>query len=371
MERQARIRWGEVILVVLMVVLGTAAMVENVNASSALLPDYRHTIDAHSWLMVPVWLAACAAPLWWRRGALSMCLAVAVIVGIHVLAFGWVVRCGSGLPLSFALAFLVGYGEPRRRAAWGLVTVVGMQTLVLVKDSAAPFAVLPAAALIAAVVWGTGLLTRERSQIATQLRTRTRELRHLRDERTRLAVGDDRARLSAELDSLLDARLDQLARVADQGVASPTRDVLALLEEESRSTLDEMRTIVGELRGTDIALSPAPTVAHIDGLLARHSTAPVTVQGDPRSLPAGVELSAYRIVEHLLEALESDPDLSVVLRFDDTALEVTVSGRAGRASDVRAAVARARERALVQQGTFEAKLTRGRAHVVAHLPVRA
>lgn len=371
MDRRTRIRPSEVILVVLMVALGAVSMVANVNAADGLQPGYRHAIESHSWLMVPTWLAACVAPLWWRRGALGMCLAVAAIVGVHVLAFGYVVRCGSGLPLSFAIAFLVGYSEPRRRALWGLGAVVGLQVLVLVKDAAAPFAVLAATAAIAGVVWGAGYLTRERSEIGAQLRARTRELRRLRDERTRLAVGDDRARLSAELDELLDARLDQLARVAEENLTSPTKDVLVLLENQSRSTLDEMRTIVGALRGANVSLSPAPTVAHIDGLLARHSTAPVTVEGDPRSLPAGVELSAYRIVEHLIEALDSDPDLSVALRFEDTALEVTVSGRAGRASDVRAAVARARERALVQHGTFEAKLTRGRAHVVAYLPVRA
>jgi hypothetical protein len=61
----------------------------------------------------------------------------------------------------------------------------------------------------------------------------------------------------------------------------------------------------------------------------------------------------------------------VTLRFDDDALDVTVAGRASRTAEVRAALARARERALVQHGTFEAKLARGRAHVVAHLPVTA
>ena len=47
-------------------------------------------------------------------------------------------------------------------------------------------------------------------------------------------------------------------------------------------------------------------------------------------LPAGVELSAYRIVEQLLDALEDAPDVEVRVRFGDDALELAVSGPASR-----------------------------------------
>ena len=50
-------------------------------------------------------------------------------------------------------------------------------------------------------------------------------------------------------------------------------------------------------------------------------------------LPAGVELSAYRIVEHLLGALDDAPGVEVGVRFGEDALEIRVAGPAGRRGD--------------------------------------
>ncbi len=134
-----------------------------------------------------------------------------------------------------------------------------------------------------------------------------------------------------------------------------------------------MREIVGLLRGGDVALAPAPTVAHLDALLARHTRADsrLTVAGDPRSLPATVELSAYRIVEHLVNVLADQPDsrIEVGVRFDDDALEIRVNGPVDRSADLKAAVARARERAKFLGGSLDVKVSRGHANAVAQLPV--
>ncbi len=134
-----------------------------------------------------------------------------------------------------------------------------------------------------------------------------------------------------------------------------------------------MREIVGLLRSGDVALAPAPTVAHLDTLLARRQAADsrLAVTGNSRSLPATVELSAYRIVEHLLSALadRADSPIDVVVRFEDDALEIRVTGPVDTAADLKAAIARARERARLLGGSVDVKVTRGRAGVVAQLPV--
>ena len=83
-------------------------------------------------------------------------------------------------------------------------------------------------------------------------------------------------------------------------------------------------------------------------------------------LPAAVELSAYRIVEQLLDALEDAPDVAVGVRFRDDAVELAVSGPARRRA--RAAIERARERARLQRGTFEATVRGGHAEAVVSLP---
>ena len=93
--------------------------------------------------------------------------------------------------------------------------------------------------------------------------------------------------------------------------------------------------------------------------------------GNPRSLPASVELSAYRIVEHLIAALADQPDapIAVAVRFDETALEIRVTGPVSKSAEVKEVIARAKERARLLGGTLDVKIARGRAGAVAQLPV--
>ena len=121
------------------------------------------------------------------------------------------------------------------------------------------------------------------------------------------------------------------------------------------------------------AVAPQPTLTHLEALLirAKGTGARLRVEGNPRVLPAGVELSAYRVVEHLLDALQDGADVEVCVRFGDEALELRVSGRARRRAETDAAIARARERIALQRGTIEARTRGGRAEAVAQLPVLA
>ena len=88
-------------------------------------------------------------------------------------------------------------------------------------------------------------------------------------------------------------------------------------------------------------------------------------------LPASVELSAYRIVEHLAGVLADrhDAPAAVQVCFHPDVLELHVSGAVSRGAEVRETLARTRERARLHAGSVEVKLTRGRARVVVHLPV--
>jgi hypothetical protein len=61
--------------------------------------------------------------------------------------------------------------------------------------------------------------------------------------------------------------------------------------------------------------------------------------------------------------------LTVLIAFDDRALEIEVTGRVGRSAELRAAVSRARERTRLHAGSLDVNVTRGHAQVVAHLPV--
>jgi hypothetical protein len=227
-----------------------------------------------------------------------------------------------------------------------------------------------------AVLWGVGRLAGARMKMAKELRVRTAELREARDQRARLEVDTERARLSAELGEAVEKRLADLAELAEAGVgaADPTRP-LEQIENESRATLEQMRAIVGALRAEEgvVAMAPPPTLAHLEALLlrAKGDNAHLEVEGTPRVWPAGVELSAYRVVEALLDAMEDAPGVEVEVRFDDDALTVTVSGSMRKRSQAGAAVERARERVQLHSGTLRTSNRDGRASATAQLPVLA
>jgi hypothetical protein len=362
--------------------VGVWLMVENVlfmaeHAASAIAEGTMvHTLSSHSWAMVPVFALASVPLLWWRRGLIAVTVTALVVMVLHDLLFGWVTRCGAGLPLAFVLAYLGAVSLERTQA----FVILGLTTLltaaVLVVDATTGFEPFVLAFPVVLIVFGIGRAVRQRTALSKQLRARTLELRQLRDERVALEVADDRLRLSQQLDGLLQERLGQLTSAAESGKdlgPGRAKALFASIETDSRATLDGMREIVGLLRGGDVALAPAPTVAHLDALLARHTAAGsrLTVAGDPRSLPATVELSAYRIVEHLVNVLEdqSDSRIEVGVHFDDDALEIRVSGPIDRSADVKAAVARAKERAKFLGGSLDVKVSRGHAHAVAQLPV--
>jgi signal transduction histidine kinase len=362
--------------------LGVWLMVEDVTITDAHVTaavadgSMAHEMTSHSWVMIPVFALATVPVLWWRRNVLAVATIALVVMVLHDLLFGWVTRCGAGLPLAFVLAYLGAVGLERTQA-WIVLGLTALLTAaVLVVDATTAFEPVVLALPIVLIVFGIGRAVRHRVAMSAEVRARTAELRQLRDERVALELADDHARLSQQLDGLLQERLVQLTTAADSGRDLDPAGAKALfesIESDSRATLDGMREIVGILRGGDVALAPAPTVAHLDALLARHtqSDSRLTVAGDPRSLPATVELSAYRIVEHLVNVLADQPAsrIEVDVRFDDDALEIRVNGPVDRSADLKAAVARAKERAKFLGGSLDVKVSRGHASAVAQLPV--
>jgi hypothetical protein len=369
------IRPIDALVAMVLTALGVALMQMQVGMPTGVETD-GVTIDSNTaWLHL--FALAPLAVLWWRRSVIAVVLLATAVMLLHTLVFGQAIRCGAGLPLVFVLAFLAGYQYARPRALCALAAVQLLAVTVLYADAVAGLPILPVVCVMSLGGWSVARAARRRTGLAAELRLRNEELRAVRDQRANLEVTGDRARLSAELDALLDRRLSQLTLLAEAGTRvqapSAATALLGRIEDEGRRTLEAMRFVVGGLRGDEVALSPGPTVAHLDALLARHG-ARLDVTGDPRALPASVELSAYRVVEHLLSVLDgrdAAAPVAVRLSFDQGALEVQVTGKVSRGADVRDAIARARERARLQQGTLDVKLTRGRARAVAQFPVAA
>lgn len=355
------------------------AVLASVLAAAYMAPEHW---DGHlhtSVLAIPLFLAV-TVPLLWRRvaplQALGACLAALLL---HVATFtDGAVRCGIAVPVGFILTYSAAVRLDKREALWGLVLGLGITVVPCITDGpggASPDAIVFCTPVTLAV-WAIGRVVQSRSRMAAQLQSRTSELREARDERARLEVADDRARLSAELDALLQRRLGQLVQMADKGMSRDPESAgaaLAEIERESRHTLDEMRTVVGVLRSEDrdAPFSPQPTLTHLEALLVRAQgpDAVLNVEGSPRAVPAGVELSAYRVVERLLDALERADDVEVTVRFADAAIEIAVRGPMRRRGEE--AIERARERVRLHGGSLEASVREGRAEALASLPVFA
>ena len=156
------VRPGDVILAAILTGLGVWIMLENILAVD---PDIR--IDSQSLLMLPVFAVATVAIVWRRRSMPAVLAVTAAALAVHDVAFGWVVRCGAGLPLAFALAYACGrLMQPGRSRVLGLLATFGIQVLVLAFDSAAGLGVLPFTVAIGAAFWGGGVAVAARSKAA-------------------------------------------------------------------------------------------------------------------------------------------------------------------------------------------------------------
>ena len=376
------IKAGDWILAGVLTALGVLLMVFDVQATDAQVAraiadgSMVHAESSHSLWMIPVFAAATVPVLWWRRSVLAVTGVAIVVMALHDVLFGWVTRCGAGLPLALVLTFLGALTYERAKAwlAAGLSALLAFAVVVV--DATTGPDVIGLVLPVLLIIFGIGWAVRRRAVLNRELKARDVELRRLRDERAALVITDDRAQLSLQLDGLLQERLAQLTTAAESaGGLAPeqAKELLESIETDSRRTLDDMREIVGLLRGGDAVLTPTPSVAHLDALLAQHQPghARLTVTGNARSLPASVELSAYRIVEHLIAALadQADAPIAVAVRFDETALEIRVTGPVSKSAEVKEIIARAKERARLLGGTLEVKIARGQAGAVAQLPV--
>jgi signal transduction histidine kinase len=155
--------------------------------------------------------------------------------------------------------------------------------------------------------------------------------------------------------------------LADDG--SSTREVLETVETIGRTALTEMRRLVGMLRTEDDdPLAPQPGLDDLPRLVGqvREAGLPVelTVDGERRELPVGLELSAYRIVqEALTNALKhaGEATATVNVRYGPDALELEIVDDGQGAAAARTAggghgLVGMRERVALYGGRFEAGL---------------
>jgi signal transduction histidine kinase len=188
-------------------------------------------------------------------------------------------------------------------------------------------------------VWLLGRWVRQRRRRTDDLERHAAALVADREALAREAVADERARIAREMHDSVAHSVSVMvlqAGAAEQVLAaSPerARESLMTIQDTGREAIVELRRMLGLLRDpvAGASLAPEPGVDRLDALLeqVRAAGLPVelTVEGEPRRLPPGIDRSAYRIVqEGLTNTLKhaGPAHASVRLRYDDRALELEV-----------------------------------------------
>jgi hypothetical protein len=365
-------------------VLDLAAAVILSGYAVALTSGVLRTGHPHGGVAASIGVLAMTLPVAWRRPAPVAAAAVmAAAALLNGLVFGPMVRCGAFLPAIFLVAYAVGVRRDRAASATGLALCAAAVIAEALYDPQIEGPGLVAVLPVLAAFYAAGLMVRSRMQTAAALRGTSAELRRQREETARLAVLVDRARVTADLEQSLHTQIGGLASTAATGLGAldgdqaAARQALASIERDGRAVLGHLREVLSTLQerapGDPRANEPQPTLARLSELLARATTADarLSVDGSPRILPAGLELSGYRIVEHLLLALEDAPEAAVDVRLSFTAdaLELHVSGPPAPHADLRTVLAAARERAGLHGGTVDGRLAGGVCYATARLPL--
>ncbi|EST39013.1 hypothetical protein N566_04355 [Streptomycetaceae bacterium MP113-05] len=168
-----------------------------------------------------------------------------------------------------------------------------------------------------ALAWVMGDSLRTRRAYYEQLEERAARLEKEREAQAKVAVAAERARIARELHdvvahnvSVMVVQADGAAYVLDS-TPEQARQALQTISGTGRQALAEMRRLLGVLRTGDGEQQrdgdeyvPQPGVEQLADLVdqVRDTGVPVrfAIEGTPRPLPSGVELTAYRIVQEAL-----------------------------------------------------------------------
>ncbi|TJZ98851.1 sensor histidine kinase [Actinacidiphila oryziradicis] len=212
------------------------------------------------------------------------------------------------------------------------------------------------------------------------------------------AVEHERARIARELHDVVTHNVGVMviqagaARKIMDAAPDQAREALLAVETSGRAAMTELRHVMGLLTmdsdGPDAAatadLTPQPGLNRLEALVAgvRQAGMPVelTVAGQQRPVPPGVELAAYRVVQEALtntvkHASGATAEVTVEFAVDQLRVEVTDTGgrpSASASSGNGRGLIGLRERLVVYGGTLHTgPRPRGGYRVEALIPLEA
>jgi|SRR5579872_297837 len=247
--------------------------------------------------------------------------------------------------------------------------------------------------LILIPFWIIGTAMRTRQLRADAFESKAARLEREQEQAMAAALAEERSRIARELHDVVAHSVSVMvvqAGAARQVLTSSpeeAREALLAVEASGREAMGELRNLLGLLNqdGGEVDLAPQPGTDQLEALIQRVREAGLPVElrieGEPVSLPVGLDLAAYRIVQEALTNALKYSGLArtqVVLDYRDgeLKLEILDDGPGGPAASRidappgRRGLAGMRERVVMYGGRLEAgpRLERGYA-VRAWLPI--
>ncbi|MER7554515.1 MULTISPECIES: sensor histidine kinase [Streptomyces] len=276
-----------------------------------------------------------------RRRAPEKMLLLAILVGVVQLVFD--VRPGIGDFALLVITYTVATVGERWASRLALVCSLSAAALSQLRWEAEPGASWPQVVFVTIIMtvpfvlaWVLGDSLRTRRAYFDQLEERAARLEREREAQSKVAVAAERARIARELHDVVAHNVSVMVVQADGAAyvmdAAPdqAKQALETISSTGRQALAEMRRLLGVLRTGDAPESgeyvPQPDVEQIEDLVAQVRQTGLAVdfkvEGTPRPLPSGVELTAYRVVQEALTNTRKHggPDAGASVRlvyFDD------------------------------------------------------
>ena len=198
------------------------------------------------------------------------------------------------------------------------------------------------------VPWFFGESLRTRRAYLAELEAKAERLERDREENVRRAAAAEQARIARELHDVIahsvSVMVVQAAAANDVFEAQPARarEAVRSIEATGRAALTELRRLLGIVRTPDDEpYEPQPGLDRLGDLLERVRGAGLAValrvEGEPRPLPAAVDLSAYRLVQEALtntlkHAAASHADVAVRYAEGELAIEIRDDGSGAAAN---------------------------------------
>jgi signal transduction histidine kinase len=369
----------------------------------------RHPMLVDSWLAVllaVISLPSDAQRPWEIPVTVLMVAPIAVRRRIPIWALTVCLACAIGqlfgpgpLPSDLAvlvLIYTIAAYRPRRYSVLALITCLFGAVIAVLVWAPLQRVGLAAGVYVGAVLFGGSALLawtlgdsmRFRRGYYAALEERAARLEADRHVQAKMAAAAERARIARELHDVIAHHVSVMVVQADGASYAMRADLgkaeaaLKAISRTGRQALTEMRALLGVLRAADdqTALAPLPGLGELRELLDQARTAGLavsyTLTGNPRELPEGAELAAYRVVQESLTNTRKhggpEASASVTLRYepDGLVVEVTDDGIALPGSDNAGhGLAGMRERVEMYGGTVQAgPMPGGGFRVLARLP---